>query len=325
MKAFLDSSMKKIFILLATAISLVGLTPTAFSYTQPIRVAVVLGSGGARGYAHIGVIKALEQAGVPIDLIVGASAGSLIGALYADSADAHQLEQIMMSTNLHSFVDINLKPAQAGIITGSQERLFLEKSLKARDFDDLKIKYVAVAAQLTNGESIAISKGPLIPAIQASTALPGLVRPVLLDGKLLIDGGAVDPIPVAVARRYHPQIIIAVDVSQPLSESLPKSSLGAYSRGQDIIWLSLTRYSSQGADIVIHPQVGNAGTFAVNLRQQMVEAGEKATRANLPAILKIYRAARRLDKAPGFPKREGQAFSLWSSPRFHTADAECLT
>lgn len=264
-----------------------GIISPAYSKTQPIRVALVLGSGGARGYAHIGVIKALEQAGVPIDLIVGASAGGLIGAVYADSADASQLEKIMLSTDLHSFVDINLKPAQGGIITGSQEHRFLENNLKARTFDELKIKYVAVAAQLSNGKSIALNQGALIPAIQASTALPGLVRPVQINGMFLVDGGAVDPIPVAVARQYHPQIIIAVDVSQPLPESLPKSSWGVYSRGQEMIWLSLTHYSSQGADIIIRPHVGNTGTFAVNLRQQMVQAGEQATLADLPAILRL--------------------------------------
>lgn len=280
--------MKKATLICIFISFILGVVSPAFSMTpQPIRVALVLGSGGARGYAHIGVIKILQQAGVPIDLIVGASAGSLIGALYAESADAQRLEDIMLSTDLRSFVDINLKPAQSGIITGSQERRFLENNLKARRFNDLKIKYVAVAAKLLNGQSVALSQGDLITAIQASTALPGLVRPVHLGDMVLVDGGAVDPIPVAVAQRYHPKIIIAVDVSEPLSTQLPSSSLGMYTRGQDLIWLSLTRYSSQGADIIIHPQVGGTGTFAVSQRKQMVVAGEKAAQAQLPAILHL--------------------------------------
>ena len=108
------------------------------SYSAPIpkvRVALVLGGGGARGYAHVGVIKVLEKAGIPIDLIAGASSGSLIGGLYADSANAEELEKIMLSTNLKSFVDINLLPGQGGLITGSKEQRFLLNHLRARNFN----------------------------------------------------------------------------------------------------------------------------------------------------------------------------------------------
>ncbi|MBS0350827.1 MAG: patatin-like phospholipase family protein [Proteobacteria bacterium] len=263
-----------------------------YGKVNPIRIALVLGSGGARGYAHAGVIEALEQAGIPIDLIVGASAGSLVGGLYADSADAAELKAEMISSNVHSFVDINLLPGHGGVITGSKESNFLMLHLRARRFNELKIKFVAVAADLGSGQAVILDQGPLIPAIQASTALPGLVRPVHLNGLTLVDGGTADPIPVHIAERYHPEVIIAVDVSKPLNSALPYSAYGIYSRAQDIIWRSLTTYSSQGADIIITPKVGAAGTFAINERKQMIAAGKIATEEKIPEIIQLLKKKR---------------------------------
>lgn len=254
-----------------------------------VRVALVLGSGGARGYAHVGVIKALEKAGVPIDLIAGASAGSIIGGLYADSANAAQLEKTMLASNLWSFVDINWIPGHGGLITGSKERQFLQSHLRAQDFKDLKIKFVTVATDLNTGEPVTLDQGLLIPAIQASTALPGLVRPVHIQGLTLVDGGAVEPIPVKIAERYHPQIIIAIDVDQALPEKLPTTAYGIYSRTQSIMWRRLTAYSCAGADIVIQPQLGNVGTFALNQRAQLIKIGEQTAQMDLPQIRQLLK------------------------------------
>ncbi len=263
-------------------------TTCTLSAPQP-RVALVLGSGGARGYAHVGVIKALVQAGVPIDLIVGASAGSLVGVLYADSKNPAQLEKTMLASNLSSFVDLNLLPGHGGVITGSKEQAFLSQNLKARDFKDLKIKFITVATDLATGEPVILDHGTLIPAIQASTALPGLVRPVHLHGLTLVDGGAAEPIPVQIAKRYHPQVIIAVDVERTLPQSLPESALGIYNRTQDIIWRRLTLYSSADADVIIQPKVGLVGTFALNQRAALIKIGTQATQEDLNKILKILK------------------------------------
>lgn len=255
----------------------------------PVRVALVLGSGGARGYAHVGVIKALEKAGIPIDLIVGASAGSIIGGIYADSRDAAQLEKIMLATNLSSFVDINLLPGHGGLITGYQEQQFLLTHIQARNFKNLKIKFATVATNLVTGDAVTLNQGLLIPAIQASTALPGLVRPVHLQGMTLVDGGAAEPIPVKIAQQYHPQVIIAVDVDEPLTEDLPVSSYGIYNRAQSIIWRSLTAYSEAGANITIRPAVAHVGTFALGQRAELIKAGEKAAQQDLPQILHLLK------------------------------------
>jgi NTE family protein len=280
--------MRKVIVLLI--LFTINLAVVAYAApTTPVRVALVLGSGGARGYAHVGVIKVLEKAGIPIDLIVGASAGSIIGGVYADSADAAKLEKIMLSSNMRSFVDINLLPAHGGLITGIQEQQFLQENLRSRNFNDLKIAFATVATDLTTGAPVVLKQGSVIAAIRASTALPGLVRPVVLNGLTLVDGGAVEPLPVQIAASYHPQVIIAVDVNQPLSAQMPSTAYGIYTRTQNIIWQRLTAYSGAGADIIIQPQVGSAGVFALNQRAQLMKCGEQAAQASLPAIFQLLK------------------------------------
>lgn len=270
-------------------VGLLGLILAQQCLSAPVRVALVLGSGGSRGYAHIGVIKELEKAGVPIDLIVGASSGSLIGALYADSADADKLESIMMMAHFMTFVDIHLLPGQGGIISGSSEQKFLGAHLNARNFADLKIPMVAVATNLQNGKPVILSKGPLLPAITASTALPGLVRPVHLNNLTLIDGGVAEPIPVAIAKKYHPQIIIAVNVSGSLPDETPTFAYSIYKTANDIMWQRFSNYSAKDADIVIKPKVGRVGTFDLQSKAILIKVGIDAAHQALPQIKRLLR------------------------------------
>lgn len=271
---------KKIFIILFIFCLI---NNSAFA-SRPVRVALVLGSGGARGYAHVGVIKALQKAGIPIDLIVGSSSGSLIGGLYADSADSKLLEKIMLTTNFKSFVDISVLPNHGGLISGTQEKQFLAQHLKARDFKELKIKFIAVATDLQTGQAVILDKGLVISAIIASTALPGLVKPVLINGHMLIDGGVVEPIPVRIAKRYHPQFIIAINVNQPLIEKSPTGAVGIYTRAQEMIWRQFSKLSAQDADFTIEPQVGRVGTFALSQKQRLIKQGEIDTEQLIPQL-----------------------------------------
>lgn len=263
--------------------------PPSLQLTKEPRVALVLGSGGARGYASVGVIKVLHKAGIPIDLIVGASSGSIIGGIYADSGDAMQLEKIMMHSGYGDFIDISFLHPFAGPISGATELNFLLTKMRSRNFNDLKIKLVVVATDLKTGQAVTLDSGPVAPAIVASTALPGLVRPVKLYGYELIDGGVVEPVPVSVAKLYHPKVIIAVDVSPELDETLPGEAYGIYSRAYQIMWRRLVELTLQGADVIIHPKVGQTGTFAIYQRKQMEKVGEEAAQKMLPEIQRILK------------------------------------
>ncbi len=248
------------------------------------RVALVLGGGAARGFAHIGVIKALEQAGIPIDLIVGTSAGSIVGALYADTGSARMLENTMRKTYFFDLADFSHCPFGLGLISGRQLQHYLSKRLDSAWFDQLQIPLVVVATNLTTGQAKTLSSGPIAPAVNASCAMPGAVRPVDLYGCRLIDGGMVAQVPTYIAKRYHPQIIIAVNVEADFTDQMPSSSIGVFSRAFDISLHAIAEYSGRGADVTIHPKVMDTGLFDLSQKSELIHAGEVAGEQALPKI-----------------------------------------
>ncbi len=144
----------------------------------PARVALVLGGGGARGFAHVGVIHVLEQEKIPVDLVVGTSAGSLIGALYADLADAFELEAMAWQIEKDDLFDFSLLGIGRGPYAGEAIERFVLEHIKARTFEELRLPLVAVATDLLTGEQVLLDHGPLAPSIHASSAIPGVFRPV---------------------------------------------------------------------------------------------------------------------------------------------------
>ena len=257
--------------------------PAPKHYPQP-RVALVLGGGGARGYAHIGVLLELERAGIPIDLVVGTSAGSFMGALYADSKSAEALKETAMSANFWDIADIANMPLFGGVMSGNHFESFLIKNLHAKLFKQLKVHFVAVTTDLTSGETYLVQAGPIPPAILASAAVPGVVKPVHLYEKVLVDGGVSNNVAVGVARKFHPSIIIAVDVSSSLSDTLPHSAFGIISRSFDIVSGQLTTLQLKGASYIIKPNLGDVGMFDLSDREKFIAAGQAAAKKVIPRI-----------------------------------------
>lgn len=268
-------------------ISIPSHEPPPLKLTKHPRVALVLGGGGARGYAHVGVIKALQKAGVPIDLIVATSAGSIIGALYADSADSVYVERTMRKTHFFDFADFTIVSSGNGLISGRQLQHFLLKNMHAKSFDELKIPLVVVATDLKSGKEKPLSSGPIAPAVNASSAMPGAVHPVKMYGMTLVDGGMVAQLPVKTAKRFHPDIIIAVNIDADLEKKMPTSFVGVFQRAFEISIHAIAEFSGEGADVVIHPSVGNAGIFDVHLKNTLIHAGEKAAEQAIPQIKEL--------------------------------------
>ena len=255
--------------------------------STPPKVVLVLGSGGARGYAHLGVLQALQEAGIPINTIVCASAGCVVGALYADNANARKTFDIMMHAGFWTFADVSNLPNPSGIVEGYHLEKFLLRHMHAVTFNQLKIKLITATTDLKTGKTYAIASGPIAPAILASAALPGLVQPVHLYGHVLIDGGVADPVPTGIAKQLNPTIIIAVNVGQQLPPRLPKAAWDIYARAYNIMWQHLTEASEQDAQIIIRPHVGQVGTFDLNQRYQMYLDGLHAAQKEIPAIKKL--------------------------------------
>jgi NTE family protein len=263
--------------------------PIVAKPTKPVRVALVLGSGGARGFAHVGVIRVLHEAGVPIDVITGASIGSVIGALYASYPNPDWLERITLNVKRNVLIDFNIFHLNEGVVTGYGIQDFLLRHIRVKNFRQLKIPLTVVATNFNNGQPYLISGGPIPPAVNASAAIPGFFKQVHLYGKTLVDGGLSAPVPVAAAEAYHPKMIIAVDIDEELTSHLPGGFFGKLSRSLDILQQNLTDHTVGAADVVLHPNVGDVGAMDFSQRYRMVRAGKLNAMKALPSILKIMK------------------------------------
>ena len=184
---------------------------------QDKKIGLALGSGSARGLAHIGVIKVLEENHIPISIIAGTSMGSLIGALHASGLTGTEMEEIACNTNLKTTSRLFMPtPSVQGLIDGNRISDFLVSLMGNRSFSSLKMPFAAVAADIERAEEVVITEGPLIKAIRASISIPGIFTPAMLKGRALVDGGLMNPVPVDVLKHLGADYIIAVDVTRPV-------------------------------------------------------------------------------------------------------------
>lgn len=254
---------------------------------KPVKVALVLGGGGSKGLAHVGVIHELEQVGIHPDLIVGCSSGALIGALYADNPDTKRLEALLLNLKRSDLIDFSLLASRFGFVRGTSLERFLFTHLRARHFGELQIPLIVVSADLISGELIEFGKGPLVPALRASAAVPGVFNPVEYLGRYLVDGGVVNPIPVEIAKKCGAEVVIAVDVGEDLSREGPSHVIGVVRRGLAITHRTLADHVTRDADVLIRMDFQDLGMFSDQYNSQIYERGRQMTRAMLPAIKRV--------------------------------------
>jgi len=253
----------------------------------PPKIALVLGGGGSRALAHVGVIRELVEAGIHPDFIVGCSSGAMIGALYADQPDIDHLESVFLGLKRSDLVDFSFFFSRFGVVRGNSLERFLRKNLQADSFDSLQIPLVVIATDLHSGEMLEFGGGKLIPPLCGSAAVPGLFKPVAYLGRHLVDGGTVDPVPVQIAKKYGAQVIIAVDVGEKLSEEKVGHFFGIVKRGVDISYLQLTKESVREADVLLQMDFQGLGMFSDQHNQEIYEQGRAAARKLLPRIQQI--------------------------------------
>lgn len=271
-------------------------------------MALALGGGGARGAAHIGVLRVLEQEKIPIDYIVGNSMGSVIGGLYAAGVDLDKLEHLGIEggvrkhymPNMASHVVLMpisklLQPFRknkcAGLVSGNRLESYLDTLIPpdATDMAQLHIPFSAVATNLKDGKAYRISEGKLATAIRASASMPELLRPVMMGDKIYVDGGMRANLPASSARDTGADIVIAVLVDEPLRE-LPEHDFYSYkgiaNRLGDILLAVTDEHQLQFADIVINPDVSSISILSNDPRdtEKAIRAGEAAARMAMPSI-----------------------------------------
>jgi NTE family protein len=249
---------------------------------KPI-VALALGSGGARGFAHIGVIKALEANGINIDIVVGTSAGSVVGALYAAGYKSAEIEQIALDLDQDRLRDTDL--STRGYIRGEQLQDFINRELKNRSMEQLSKPFVAVATQLDTGNAVTFNRGNTGKAVRASSSIPGVYYPVRIGEHEYVDGDLKSPVPVSVARAMGADIVIAVDISQqPKDQPYAQDIIDILKQSLRIMRQSVLAHELDSAQVVIRPDIGRTPAINEEGKLRLIKKGEDAAIAMLPQI-----------------------------------------
>lgn len=262
------------------------LQPAAAAIPKKIRIGLALGGGAARGFAHIGVIKALEAQGIYADVVVGTSAGSVVGAMYAAGNDGFALQKTAMEMDEAEISDwaMPLFGKSSGVLKGDALQNYVNKAVKNLPIEKLKIPFGAVATDLNNGQPILFRRGNTGQAVRASSSVPSVFQPVRIGDRSYVDGGLVAPVPVRFAREMGADFIIAVNISSQTDAQAAVSSLEVLMQTFAIMGQRLNHYELKDADIVISPSLPKMGSNDFASRNRAILAGEQAAAAVMPQI-----------------------------------------
>ena len=262
---------------------------------ENVRVALALGGGGAKGIAHIGVLSVLEDHGIPIDLIVGTSAGSIVGAMYANYQDSKLLYDTLIKLEKWDLIDVSVLDTVNffnnlnGPIQGYYLQDFLIKNVSEYNIEKLPIPFIAVATELKNGESYSFSSGPVALGVSASASIPPLFTPIQAYDKIFVDGGVLEPVPVLTAKKYNPQILIAVDISTSGKELEIENMLDVGNKSFYLTYYEFSRLQRMNADVVIHPNLTGFGVFDSSDNHKLYELGRQEALKQIPHILSLLK------------------------------------
>ena len=292
------------------------------------RIGLALGGGGARGLAHIGVLRVLEKEEIPIDLIAGTSIGALVGGAYASGSSSEDLQKKAEAyLNSHEFRSSAIRAFEAahakgeiglaqkietylrnhfyliqamlkpGILSNEDFQVTIDYFIPDIQIEEARIPFCAVATDLVSGEEITFSKGSLRQAVMASCAVPGAVAPLKEGERLLSDGGSICRVPSSVARREGADIVIAVVVDRGISSEEIRNVVDVYLRVSEIMGERLKQYALADADVVILPEVGDSHWSSFSQAMNLVDEGEKAAREKLDEIRRLIKKRLRVKKA----------------------------
>jgi len=248
------------------------------------RVGLVLGGGAARGFAHVGVIRVLEREKIPIDLIVGTSVGSLVGAIYADKKNSFELEWTAFSLEEKDLFDYTFISPTQGFVRGERLEEFVLKKVSARELQQLKIPLGVVATDIQSGEVVVLQTGSVARAVRASSAIPGIFIPVRYQGRLLVDGGVLNNVPVDVARKMGAQVVIAVNLDGGRKATQVNNIFDAIVQSLHLMAIESTAARLREADVVIQPAVSNIGPIDFSRKKELLTLGIQAAEQALPRI-----------------------------------------
>lgn len=259
---------------------------------RTIKIGLALGGGAARGFAHIGVIKALEAQGIVPDIVVGTSAGSLVGALYAAGNNGFVLQKMAMEMDEAAISDwsVPLFSKFSGVIKGEGLQNYINKTIHDVPIEKLKKPFGAVATDLDTGQPILFQRGNTGLAVRASSAVPSIFQPVRIGSRTYVDGGLVSPVPAKFARDMGADFVIAVNISSQADVLTTSGSLDVLLQTFTIMGQRINKYELREADIIIQPGLGGMKGNDFNGRNVAIMAGEKATLAAMGEIKQKLKA-----------------------------------
>ncbi len=260
--------------------------PAAAPTPRKVKIGLALGGGAARGFAHVGVIKALEAQGIVPDIVVGTSAGSVVGALYASGLNGFALQKTALAMDEATISDwaVPLFGTSSGVLKGEALQSYVNKAVGNLPIERLKRPFGAVATDLKSGQPVLFRRGNTGMAVRASSAVPSVFQPVAIAGRTYVDGGLVAPVPVRFAKEMGADFVIAVNISTQTEGQKTASSLDVLMQTFSIMGQRLNHFELKDADVVITPPLGTMGSGDFQGRNLAILAGEQAAAAVMPQI-----------------------------------------
>ncbi len=251
---------------------------------KPPRIGLALGGGAARGFAHVGVIQVLEEAGIKVDLVAGTSAGSLVAAIYASGKNGTQLQQVSEAMEEAMLTDWTLPLLNRGMLRGEAMARYVNTQVAGKLIEAMPLPLGIVATDLNSGEAILFRRGDTGFAVRASSAVPSVFQPVKISGHEYVDGGLVSPVPVRSARQMGAELVIAVDISSAPEGNPAGDTLQVLLQTFAIMGKSINAFELRDADVVVRPSLAGIGSADFGSRRRSIEAGRQAMLARLPQL-----------------------------------------
>ncbi|WP_367849667.1 patatin-like phospholipase family protein [Rhodoferax sp. WC2427] len=248
------------------------------------RIGLALGGGAARGFAHVGVVQVLEEAGIRPDLVVGTSAGSLVASLYASGKSGAQMQQVAETMEEAAFTDWTLPIFSRGVLRGDALARYVNAQVANRPIERMPLPLGVVATDLNSGEAVLFQRGDTGTAVRASSAVPAVFQPVKIGGHEYVDGGLVAPVPVGFARQMGAELVIAVDISSAPEGNPADGTLQILLQTFAIMGKSINSFALREADVLVRPVLLGMTSADFGGRRRAIEAGRAAMLQALPAL-----------------------------------------
>ncbi|HSV34728.1 MAG TPA: patatin-like phospholipase family protein [Ramlibacter sp.] len=248
------------------------------------KIGLALGGGAARGFAHVGVIQVLEEAGLRPDVVVGTSAGSLVAALYASGRTGAQLQKVAESMEEAAFADWTLPIFSRGMLRGEALGRYVNAQVANKLIEQMPVALGIVATDLSSGQGVLFQRGDTGTAVRASSAVPAVFVPVKIGAQEYVDGGLVSPVPVRYARQMGAELVIAVDISRAPEGNLAGDPIQILLQTFAIMGKSINGYELRDADVVVRPALAGMGGADFGAKRRAIEAGRAAMQTLLPQL-----------------------------------------